>query len=121
VKAIFMKDKSIFHRIASALTVIEIAEPIQYIYEAGTPLESAHEDILEGDGSPCVALVTEHGAPKGFLEWPSSFAADKMKLNVERVATKIEVWRLVSAETSLLDLIPMWHRSYYFLFSMARV
>lgn len=109
-----MQEHSVYCRIASALTVIQVAEPIRWHFEVGTKLQDAYDQTWDDQGRSGIMLVTRDGSPTGFLDAPFCFDADQLSLCVEDLAHKIEIWQVVSAETSLFDLIPLWDRSYYY-------
>jgi hypothetical protein len=107
-------QQSTYSRIASALTVIEVAEPIRWRFEVGTPLKIVCEQMEEGEGRSCIVLITDNGSPRGFLESSGYFEPDEMDSTIEQKAQPIDIWRVVSAQTSLFDLIPLWERSYFY-------
>ena len=106
-----MENISSYRYLSSVLNVSAIAKRIEFRFAVETPQSQVWEMLMEQ--LPQVALVTHEGAPVGYVEL-SDIAGERSERPIEEVMNVIEIWRVVSAETSLFELIPLWERSYYF-------
>jgi len=105
-------EYSVYHRIASALTVSDFATPIEYSFEFDTPIKSVADQI--GEGRSRVVLIKKEGAVIGFAVTSGYFEPDEADRPIGYKLQRIKPENIIPARTSLLEIVPLWESGYHF-------